>query len=86
MRYRVSGHALNEMARRGISEGVLDDALSAPEQVVEGYGGKLVYQSRQRSGSGQTYLVRVVVAHDTDPPTVVTAYRTTQLERSWRSG
>lgn len=83
MWHRFSRHALDEMARRGIGEDAVAGVLRSPEQGVPGYGGKMVYQSRVDFG-GRTFLVRVVVAHDTIPPTVVTVYRTSNIGRYWQ--
>ena len=53
--------------------------LAAPEQVVPGHSGRLVYQSRVGR-----FLVRVVVESDTDPIEVVTAYRTSSVTKYWQ--
>jgi hypothetical protein len=68
------------MARRGISEDTVRQVLAEPEQVVAGHGGKQVHQATMAI-EGRTFLVRVVVATDTDPATVVPVYRTTKIER-----
>lgn len=83
MDYRFSQHALNEMARRGIGEDVVVSVLHAPEQDLIGYGGRTVYQSRVDFG-GRPFLVRVIVTHDTVPPTIVTVYRTSKIGRYWQ--
>jgi hypothetical protein len=85
MRYQLSRHAREEMANRMIAEDVMQAVASAPEQIAAGHGGRLVHQSRVEWDNGRTYLVRVVVAPDTVPPTVVTIYRTTKVERYWRA-
>lgn len=44
---------------------------------------RAVYQARS-SGDGQTeYLLRVFVDHDPNPPAVVTAYRTSKIDKYW---
>ena len=47
--------------------------------------GKQIYQSKVDFGTGKTYLVRIVVAGDADPPVVVTLYRTSKIEKYWKA-
>ena len=63
----------------GLSVEEVEAVLGAPEQTVPGYGGRLVHQSR----TGR-YLVRVVVETDRDPLEVVTAYRTSNVQKYWQ--
>lgn len=71
VRQKIEDHGLN------VEE--VEAVLAAPEQKVPGYGGRLVYQSR----AGR-YLIRVVVEIDREPPEVVTAYRTSHVEKYWQ--
>ena len=57
--------------------------LENPEQVVPAYGGRKAYQSRIEAG-GKTYLLRAIVSPG-EPPTVVTVYRTSRIEKYWRN-
>ncbi len=84
MRYYISGHALLELGRRKISRELLGTILSDPEQIVEGKGGRRIYQSRIVSDGGKWQLVRVVVDELDDPPVVVTVYRTSRISAYWR--
>ena len=45
--------------------------------------GRRIYQSRVRFEDGKMYLLRVVVAEDEHPPVIVTAYRTSKIEKYW---
>lgn len=83
MKPRFSQHALDEMAIRGISQAVVDSVLSAPEQVVLASNGNLAYQSRVVFGR-KTFLVRVIVDDSRQPPTVVTVYRTSRIDKYWK--
>jgi hypothetical protein len=45
-----------------------------------------VYQSRIEAGKPpQKYLLRVFVDVDREPPDVVTAYRTSKIDKYWRA-
>jgi hypothetical protein len=63
----------------GLRVGEVEAGLADPEQQVPGYGGRMVYQSRNGG-----FLVRVVVEQDRNPPEVVTAYRTRNVSKYWQ--
>jgi uncharacterized protein YuzE len=84
--YRLSSHGLQEMARRGILRQVVVDILAQPEQVVPGRDNRTIYQSRWDSEEGKTYLVRVVVDEQIDPPVVITVYRTSKVQKYLEGG
>jgi Domain of unknown function (DUF4258) len=85
--YRLTDHARFEMERRGISEAEIAQVLSAPEQTDLVRSGRAVYQSRMESGEyGKIYLLRVFVDIDRRPAVVVTAYRTSNIEKYWKRG
>lgn len=83
--YMLSSHVLQEMARRGVSRQVVVGILAQPEQVVPGQDNRTIYQSRLDNEEGKTYLVRVVVDEQIDPPVVITVYRTSKVRKYWRT-
>jgi hypothetical protein len=82
MVHRLSAHALAELGRRGISLDLLDPVLSAPEQKVPEVSGVVCYQSKVTM-DGKVYLLRAMVNETTNPPVVVTVYRTSKIEKYW---
>lgn len=82
MRFRISRHARGELRRRRIPRAILDSVVESPEQVVPAHGGKHAYQSRVNFG-GRVFLVRAIVDDSVDPATVITAYRTTKIDKYW---
>jgi hypothetical protein len=70
--------------RRNISLALLQDVLDRPEQIVDVRQGRKAYQSRHVI-DGKTYLVRAIVDIETQPPVVVTVYRTSKIAKYWRS-
>jgi len=83
--YRLTDHARYEMERRQITEAVVAQVLSAPEQVEVVRSGRVVCQSRVEFGKpARTYLVRVFVDIDREPAEVVTVYRTSKMGKYWR--
>ena len=85
MRFKLSQHAKEELVRRNIPLRLLDAVLQNPQQIVAESGNRKCYQSKLDFGGGQVYLLRAVVAEDADPPGVVTVYKTTRIEKYWRS-
>jgi len=81
--YVFTTHALAEMTRRRLDEGVVREVLAEPEQRLPVRPGRDVLQSR-REGGGATYLIRVFVDVDRSPAEVVSAYRTSKIDKYWR--
>ncbi len=71
------------MERRGISEEEVDRVIKAPEEVVAVRPGRVVFQSRIKE-KGKRYLLRVFVDVDRTPAQVVTAYKTSKVEKYFR--
>ncbi|MBW4620504.1 MAG: DUF4258 domain-containing protein [Cyanosarcina radialis HA8281-LM2] len=74
MSFYISRHAEEELERRGIQREFLDSVLSDPQQIVEDRDGKRAYQSQFLFENGKTYLVRAIVADNTSPAIVLTAF------------
>lgn len=84
--HRLTDHARFEIERRGISEAEIARVLSAPEQSDLVRPGGMVYQARiEFEEPGKIYLLRVFVDIDRQPAEVVTAYRTSKVEKYWKS-
>ena len=59
--------------------------LATPEQQLPEAGRKIALQSRFTDDYGKLYLVRVIFATDKEPPVVITVYRTSKIQKYWRS-
>ena len=81
--YIVSDHAAFEMERRDISDDQVRTIIEQPEQRLPVREGREIFQSRIHARDG-LYLYRVVVDVDRSPAEVVTAYRTSKIEKYWR--
>jgi hypothetical protein len=85
--FRFTGHALQEMKRRNISEAEVIQVLANPEQAdkVLPTRARAIYQARIEQGEPpKQYLLRVFVDIDDIPPSVVTVYRTSKVRKYWR--
>ncbi len=69
--------------RRGVKREWIDDAITNPMQVVEGYGNRKVAHKKLLLGS-KKYLLRVVYEETEEVYIVVTAYLTSQIDRYWQ--
>jgi hypothetical protein len=84
--YRLTDHARLEMTRRQISEAEVESVLVAPERTECVREGRAVYQSRIEWGEpAKIYLLRLVVDIDRQPSEVVTVYRSSKVQKYWRS-
>jgi hypothetical protein len=79
--YRLTDHAIEEALRRDIPLSVIETVIRSPQQIVDAYNERKVYQSKITIDD-KLYLVRLVVEL-TDPLTVVTVYRTSKVEKYW---
>jgi hypothetical protein len=83
--YRLTDHARFEMERRQIAEPEVAGVLATPGQVQSIREGREVYQTLIEMGEPpKSYLLRVFVDVDREPPEVVTVYRTSKVEKYWR--
>jgi len=80
--FRLTTHAEKMLLRRGLRRSVVATVLATPGQRWTVRPGRDVLQSSVELG-GRLYLARVFVDVDTDPPAVVTAYRTSKVEKYW---
>jgi hypothetical protein len=74
---------MSELRRRGLEEAIVRQVLAHPEQRIVVRSGREVAQSRIEL-AGRRYLLRVFVDVDRSPAEVVTAYRTSKIEKYWR--
>jgi len=81
--YVLTEHAALEMSRRQIEPEWMGTIMASPEQIVDGFNGRKIFQSKFESG-GKIYLIRLVVEEWHSPPVVVTIYRTSKIEKYWR--
>ncbi len=83
--YVITAHARFEIERRGLTVALVEEVLGTPEQRLQVGPGRVVLQSRFRMGEPRTlWLVRVIVDVDRWPAEVVTAYRTSKVNKYWK--
>ena len=78
----ISEHARFEMQRRAISEQAVRQVAVSPQQVVSSRKGREVRQSQwEDPKQGRTVLLRVVVQEREGEIFVVTAYKTSKIQK-----
>jgi hypothetical protein len=82
--FRLSRHARKEIERREIPLDLVESVLNNPQQIVNEREGRKAYQSQIDFGSGRVFLLRVIVVDDVEPAVVITAYRTSRIDKYWR--
>ena len=81
--YVITNHAAFEMKRRGISLRQVQNVLRNPGQRLTIRKGRDVLQSQISEGR-RRFLIRVFIDVDHSPAEVVTAYRTSKIDKYWR--
>ena len=82
--FLLTDHALESMDRRGLDQAVVLDVVMRPQQRLDIRPGRAVLQSIAEM-HGRRYLVRVVMDVDRAPAEVVTVYRTSRIDKYWRT-
>ncbi len=83
LEFVLTPHASFELQQRGLDETMIRQVLADPEQRIPVRPGREVAQSVFELGE-RRYLVRVFVDVDRSPAEVVTAYRTSKIDKYWR--
>ncbi|MCL0094281.1 DUF4258 domain-containing protein [Dehalococcoidales bacterium] len=80
----ISDHARFEIVRRQISEEEIRSVTQSPQQVVKLKKGRKVYQSKYYdSTEAREMLLRVICEERHNLLFVVTAYRTSKIDKYW---
>ena len=75
-----SKHALEQMQLRGISIVIAENILQSPQQIIN-EDGKRIFQSIVNFENEGEYLVRIFVNTIKEPNLVITAYRTSKIDK-----
>jgi Domain of unknown function (DUF4258) len=82
LRCKLSEHAQKEIERRRIPRALVEGILENPDQILPERGILKAYQSKCEI-SVKMYVVRVIVDDSLEPAVVVTAYRSSKVEKYW---
>lgn len=76
--------AKRKIIKRGIPENWIRDTITTPGQIVQGYGGRTVYQKKYQISGRKEQLLRVICETEGKKQIVVTAYLTSKISQYWR--
>ncbi len=79
MLFDISKHARDQLQLRGIKESTVLEILNNPGQIIV-QDDKTLYQSIITE-FGKSYLIRIFVNHIKVPNLVITAYKTSKIEK-----
>lgn len=83
----ITSHARFQMRRRSIPESLVVEASLEPQQTLPMQYGRAINQSKYINGAlGREMLIRVVVEPRGVELHVVTAYKTSRIEKYWKAG
>ncbi|NDC41316.1 MAG: DUF4258 domain-containing protein [Chitinophagia bacterium] len=77
MEFAFSHHALEQMTARGITAATVKELLDDAAQIVE-QNEITIYQALLNE-YGKTYLIRIFVNTEKQPPLVITVYKTSKI-------
>ena len=83
MRVRSTAHAERQLVERGLSKDSVLEVLVTPGQVIQQEAGISVFQQRYAEG-GKEYLIRVAARLEGSTWVVLTAYKTSKVQKYWR--
>ncbi len=69
--------------KRGIKREWIEDTITNPMQVVDGYGGRKVAHKKFLINNRE-YLLRVIYEETEEMYIIVTVYLTSQISRYWK--
>ncbi|TAE23848.1 MAG: DUF4258 domain-containing protein [Cytophagales bacterium] len=88
LEYKLSKHVIERATERAITELMIREILSNPDQIVDdktGEEGQKVFQSIINFPENSTYLVRVFVNTLKDPNVVKSVYKTLKISKYYES-
>lgn len=81
-KYSLSDHAEQQIRRRGLTHEIVFDVLANPDQEIKLDESKTIYQKIiYWQPESKNYLIRVIVNLAKDPQLIITAYKTSKINK-----
>lgn len=80
MNFTFSKHARERINDRGLKHNIISTVLSNPDHIVQESDCKQVFQKRVKENES-TFLYRVFINICKQPPLVITAYKTSKVDK-----
>ena len=79
-------HAKEQCKERGIEENIIEETVLNPDQIIEEKEGRKIAQKKIfDEEKKKNYLVRVIFKEENNKRTVITLYKTSKVQKYWRS-
>ena len=85
MRIQFSDHALERMRSRNLTTGQIREAIKNPDQHFSNQIGKVAHKILNDDESSKKLLLRVFYKEDEDRIIIISAYKTSNIEKYWKS-
>lgn len=82
MKIKYMPHAESQLAERSIDKQIIEDIIKNPQQLLGSTKGRKIAQSIILEGSIK-FLIRIVYIVESHEIIVLTAYRTTKIQKYW---
>jgi len=79
-KYSFSKHAEERMKSRGISDSMVMDVIKNPEKVIKESACMIIFQKVLKEDQ-DIYMLRVFVNRCKEPDLIITAYKTTKIDK-----
>lgn len=80
MNYQFSKHAIQQIEARGIDRQTVSMVMNTYDKIVTDTTGLMIYQKLIKE-QGKDYLYRVFVNKERNPFLIVTAYKTSKIDK-----
>ncbi|MBM3436426.1 MAG: DUF4258 domain-containing protein [Bacteroidetes bacterium] len=80
MNFQYSKHSLEQIKLRELNQRIIEDLLNEPERIVEHDKNSVFFQKLIKEGN-KKYLYRVLINMEKQPAMVITAYKTSKIEK-----
>jgi hypothetical protein len=80
MSFQYSKHSLEQIKLRELDQGIIDALLENPDQIIK-QGNHSVFFQKLVKQDNKLYLYRVLVNTEKQPQLVITAYKTSKIEK-----
>lgn len=84
MKISLTDHAMFEAARRNITEDEIASVAASPQQTLPSAKGRVILQNKYYDKvKGKEMLIRVIGEEKGDILMVITAYKTSKVDKYW---
>jgi hypothetical protein len=84
---KIKGHAISEAGRRGISEEFIKFVVNNPQQKLPSKKGRVIIQNKYfDQEEKKEVLLRVIGFETSEHFEVITAYKTSKINKYWVGG